>query len=250
MSPDYLIIGAQRSGTTSLYTYLRHNRHIGKARKKEVHFFDFNYDRGMGWYKHHFPTLLAKRSAERRLGGPYITGEASPYYLVNPLVPARVHEALPSVKLIVLLRDPVNRAYSHFQQQRRLGNETSSSFEEAIERETGVLDSESPSSLVYRKFSYLVRGIYVDQLERWLSLFPREQMLILQSEDFFRDPASTEKAVCEFLGIPPRRRAKYPRRSKKRYPELAPATREFLSSHYRDHNRRLYDYLGRDFGWS
>ncbi len=250
MAPDYIVIGAQRSGTTSLYTYLRRNRHVGRSRKKEVHFFDFNYDRGMGWYKHHFPTLLAKRSAERRLDGPFITGEASPYYLVNPLVPERVRAALPSVKLIVLLRDPIQRAFSHFHQQRRLGNETSSSFEEAIERETAVLEREDPSSLAYRKASYLTRGIYVDQLGRWFARFPREQMLILKSEDFFADPAATERAVCEFLGVPPRIHAKYGRGARKRYPDIDASTRAFLATYYREHNQRLHALLGRDFDWT
>jgi hypothetical protein len=249
VSPDYLIIGAQRGGTTSLYWSLCRNPHIGKSRKKEAHFFDLNYDRGMSWYKRYFPTRLARLWAQRRVGKPYLIGEASPYYLVNPLVPARVRDKLPSVKLIVLLRNPVDRAYSHFQQQRGLGNETLS-FEEAIERELSMLEHKSPSSLFYRKFSYLVRGIYVDQLERWHSFFPREQMLILKSEDFFRDPASTERAVCEFLGVPARQGAKYRRTAKRNYPELAPSTREFLSSYYSEHNRRLYEYLGRDFGWS
>jgi Sulfotransferase domain len=250
MSPDYLVIGAQRSGTTALYPYLSRNRHIGRARRKEVHFFDFNYHRGMGWYKYHFPTLRRKRSRERLLGGPFITGEASPYYLVNPLVPARVHKALPSVKLIVLLRNPVERAYSHFHQQRRRGHESASSFEEAIERETAMLEGERPSSLAYRRSSYLARGIYVDQLQRWHALFPREQMLILKSEEFFRDPIATERTVCEFLGMPPRPRAKRVPRGKKWYPPLDPSTREFLSTYYREHNQRLYEYLGRDFGWT
>ncbi len=246
--PDYLIIGAKRAGTSSLYTYLRRNPHVGKAKTKEIHYFDFNYHVGIAWYRFHFPTRFTKASAERRLRGPFLTGEASPYYLFHPLVPGRVRETLPNVKLIALLRDPVTRAYSHYQLQRRYGNEQLS-FEEALEREAERIEGQAERSLAHRNFSYLARGVYVDQLERWFAHFPREQMLVLRSEDLFEQPASVEKAACEFLGIPPRRHAAYRRYNAATYPELAPSTRAFLREYYREPNRRLYEYLGRDFGW-
>jgi hypothetical protein len=248
MLPDYLIIGAGRSGTSSLYTYLRRNRHVGRSSRKEVHFFDFNYHRGLGWYRRHFPTVRRKRSAERRHGPPFLTGESTPYYLLHPHVPQRVHETLPSVKLIALLRDPAARAYSHYQLQRGYGNETLP-FEQALERELESVGDGKDPTLAYRNFSYLARGIYADQLERWLSLFPRDQLLVLASEALFRDPASVEQAVCAFLGIPPRRVADYRQYNGLPYPKLSAATREFLSDYYRPHNRRLYELVGQDFGW-
>lgn len=246
--PDFLIIGAQRAGTSSLYSYLRRNPLVGKARRKEIHYFDFKYDRGLDWYRSQFPTVAEKLAAERRVEGEFLTGEASPYYLFHPLVPARVRETLPGVKLIALLRNPVTRAYSHYQLQCRRGNEQLS-FEEAVERESERVREHRDPNRAPRRFSYLARGVYIDQLERWFSHFPAEQILVLRSEDLFEDPASVTETVSAFLGIPARRPRKPRRYYGATYPNLAPSTRALLSDYYREHNRRLYDYLGRDFGW-
>jgi hypothetical protein len=248
MVPDYLIIGAHRAGTSSLYTYLRRNNHVGPASRKEVHFFDFHYHRGLDWYRRQFPSVITKRLAERRHGLPFLTGEATPYYLVHPRAPQRVHETLPSVKLIALLRDPVARAYSHYQQQCRFGNETLP-FEQALEREFDSADEGMDPGLDFRRFSYLERGIYADQLERWLSLFPRDRLLVLSSEDLFHDPSSVERTACAFLRIPPRPVAGYRPYNGVPYAKLATSTRALLSDYYRPHNRRLYELVGRDFGW-
>jgi Sulfotransferase domain len=247
--PDYLIIGAQRAGTSALHRFLYRNAHVGKARWKEVHYFDLNYERGISWYRRHFPTVVTKAWAERRLGGRFVTGEATPYYLFHPLVPARVRETLPGVKLIAVLRDPVARAYSHYQHEYRGGNERLS-FDEALARERERLGAEEHPGDAHRRFSYLARGVYVDQLERWFTLFPREQILVLKSEDLFKRPTRVVAAVCELIGVPPSPRVR-PRRSRPQtYPPLDSSTRASLSEYYREHNERLYELLGRDFGWN
>jgi hypothetical protein len=246
--PDYVIIGAQRAGTSSLYTHLHRNPHVGKAIWKEVHYFDLNYDRGTVWYRRRFPTVLTKAWTERRLRGRFVTGEATPYYLFHPLAPARVRETLPNVRLIALLRDPVARAYSHYQLEYRSGNEHLS-FAEALERQRERIGGEEHPADAHRRFSYLARGIYVDQLVRWFSHFPRGQILVLKSEDLFEDPASVVAGVCEFIGVPPRSPVRPRRYGAGRYPVLDPSTRDYLSEYYREHNRRLYELLGRDFGW-
>ena len=127
--PDFVIIGAQRSGTGRLYGLLTRHPDVERASVKEVHYFDRpdNFRRGIEWYRRRFP---ARRRGSQR----HITGEATPSYLVDPPVPERIAEAVPEVRLIVLLRDPVARAYSHFHMAYRKGNETRS-FEEAVEEE-------------------------------------------------------------------------------------------------------------------
>lgn len=135
-APDFLIIGAQKGGTTSLYTYLcQHPRVVGASRI-EVHFFDLAYDKGWWWYRSHFPVHVFRR------GERIVTGEASPYYIFHPLVPERVRKDLPNVKLVAILRNPVDRAYSHYQHVRRNGREPLS-FEEAIEREPPRTEGEA-----------------------------------------------------------------------------------------------------------
>ena len=163
----------------------------------------------MGWYASRFPTKLTAWSVARRHGTELLTGEASPYYLFHPLVPHRVAEHLPRVKLIALLRDLVGRAYSHYQHEVARGFETLS-FEEAIEAEPARLAGEAERLLaepLYHSFahqhhSYLARGRYHEQLERWRARFDDEQLLVLSSERFFAEPERTFRQVLDFLELP------------------------------------------------
>src|SRR5690348_1015601 len=132
--PDFLIIGTQRGGTTSLYHYLQAHPCIGPASTKEVHFFDMRFHKGLAWYRGHFPSRIDQYAVEQAHGHSLVTGEATALYLFHPHAPKRVAEALPSVKLIVLLRNPVNRALSHYYHAVKHGQETLS-FEEAIQGE-------------------------------------------------------------------------------------------------------------------
>jgi hypothetical protein len=261
--PDFIVIGVQRGGTTSFYRYLTENPCIAPAAVKEMHFFDLRFKNGVHWYRAHFPLFLHKEYAERMRGHNLITGEATPAYLFYPLVPERVARILPRVKLIVMLRNPVDRAYSHYWLQVRVGHE-SLSFEEAVRREPERLReewenvSEAGSQhgddlrhyfRLLGRYSYLSRGLYVDQLQGWGALFPKEQMLILCSEDFYADPAASLQQVCAFLNVPNWELNEYKRYRGGKYPRMNPATREWLIDYYRPHNERLYEYLDMRFDW-
>jgi Sulfotransferase domain len=257
--PDYLIIGAQRAGTTSLHRYLvQHPGVRTMLRTKGVHFFDTAYGRGMSWYASRFPTRLAAWWVARRHGVELRTGEASPYYLFHPQVPARVAEHLPRVKLIALLRDPVVRAYSHYQHEVARGFEPLS-FEEAIEAEPDRLAGETERMLAeprYHSFahqhhSYLARGRYLEQLERWRARFDDRQLLVLSSERFFAEPDHTFGRVLEFLELPAfTPPGGYEKHNGYDYRRMGEAVHRRLVEHYREPNRRLYESLGDDFGWS
>ncbi len=259
--PDFLIIGTQRGGTTALYHYLRTHPCIKPATVTDTHFFERKFHKGLAWYRGHFPTRLERYYAERLRRQALLTGEASSSYLFYPHAPRRVAHILPHVKLIVLLRNPVDRAYSQYFHAVELGHETLS-FEEAIEGEeertarerTKIMRDENYYSDTYMHRSYLSRGIYVDQLRAWMSLFPREQFLILKSEDFYADPVSAFKQVSAFLGLPETE----PRLKKEAYKQYShntyfttmdAALRRRLSAYFEPHNARLYDFLGIDFGW-
>jgi hypothetical protein len=256
--PDYLIIGAQRAGTTSLHRYLvQHPGVRTTLRTKGVHFFDTGYGRGMSWYASRFPTRLTAWWVARRHGVELRTGEASPYYLFHPLVPGRVAEHLPRVKLIALLRDPVQRAYSHYQHEVARGFETLS-FEEAIEAEPARLAGEAERmiaeplyhSFAHQHHSYLARGCYAEQLDRWRACFDDAQLLVLSSERFFRDPGPSFARVLEFLELPAFTPDGYEQHNAHPYRQMGDRVRGRLIEHYREPNRRLYDALGDDFGWS
>ncbi|KON30555.1 hypothetical protein AC482_03600 [miscellaneous Crenarchaeota group-15 archaeon DG-45] len=255
--PDFIIIGGQRCGTTSLYNNLVRHPCVAPAFQKEAHFFDVHFGRGISWYRSLFPTVVSKRWAERVRGGGFATGEASPYYIFHPHAPRRIFEALPGVKLIALLRNPVDRAYSHYSARARRGVEALS-FGEAVEREgerlrgeeERMLEDEGYYSPSHRLFSYLSRGVYVDQLRRWMDLFPRDQLLVLRSEDFFADPGAELGRVTDFLGLPRWEGWEISRFNVGRYREMDAGVRRRLVEFFEPHNRRLYDLLGVDFDWS
>ena len=253
--PDYVVIGGQRCGTTSVFRYLVRHPSIAPASEKEIHFFDLNYSRGLNWYRAHFPLSAQVRYAVRR-GEKIVTGEATPYYLFHPHVPGRVRRHLPHARLIALLRDPVERAYSHYRNEVDYGHE-SLTFEEAIERESErvgpelerMLADEEYVSYAHRHFSYLSRGLYCEQLVRWFSLFPREQMLIVRSEDLFTKTAEVVDDVARFLGLEPYPTGEYRQWNAQQAGDLRPETRRRLVDYFAEPNRRLYELLGTDFGW-
>lgn len=254
--PDFLIIGAQKCGTSSLYRYLIEHPQAAPAARKEVHYFDWEYRRGTNWYRAHFPMAARKLVFRSLTGKRMVVGEASPYYLFHPHAPGRVKALLPDVKLIALLRDPVERTLSAYQHQVRRGREPLS-FEEALAQEAERLRpeiarlerDEDYNSVVHRNLAYLARGIYADQISRWFEIFPREQLLVIRSEDFFTDTTATLTQVLEFLGLPHWKPLAYRRFNAAQYEDMAPATRQGLIEYFAPHNQRLYDLLGRDFGW-
>lgn len=253
--PDFIIIGAQRCGTTSLYRNLVKHPCVVSAFRKEVHFLDNNYTKGILWYRAHFHTTLYKSYKERMYNHTVITGEASPYYIFHPRAPLRAFATVPHAKLIALLRNPVDRAYSHYQYERRIGVETFS-FEKALNKEKERLcneveklrNNEDYYSFNHQHYSYLARGIYVDQLKAWLHFFPREQVLIL-AESFFDDVSAGFDEIIQFLGLPPGEIKDYEKYNIAQYPEMNSNTRDWLHEYFERYNKQLYQLVGKDFGW-
>jgi hypothetical protein len=245
--PDFLILGAQKAGTTALYAYLRWHPGLTGPAWKEVSYFDRHYRRGARWYRGHFPLRPGDR----------VVGEASPGYLFHPLAPSRVKATVPEARLIALLRDPVDRALSHYHHEVALGREPLT-FEQAIEAEPERTRGEEERlsrepdyfSHTWWDYTYLARGRYAEQLERWLAVFPREQLLVLASDELAAEPGQTFARVLEFLGAPGHDLESYPRVYEQSYGEMQPDTRRRLAEYFAEPNRRLYELLGRDFGFS
>lgn len=247
--PDFAVIGAPRCGTSQFHGVLSRHPNVEHAARKEVHYFDRaeNFDRGLEWYRQCFPP---PKNVDGRGS---ITGEATPRYLADPLVPERVARTLPEARFVVLLRNPVDRTLSHYHLLARRGR--AESFEEAVEAEIAWLEQNHydsgatpgpPTSLV-------ITGLYVDHLQRWESFFNRERMLVLSSDDFFERTAETLEQAQDFLGLPRRelnlKSTGSKRGSKYSYEEMKPATRERLEAFFEPYNHRLYEYLDRDLGW-
>jgi hypothetical protein len=249
--PSVLIIGAQKGGTTSLFNYLVRHPDVLAPLTKEIHYFDLHYARGVLWYRGRFPF-------GHRLRHGALTLDASPYYLAHPLAAERAARLLPEVRLIALLRNPVDRALSHYQHEVRGGRE-SLSFAEAIEREPERLAGEEERllndpgyySFNHHRYSYTDRGLYLKQLRRWMAHFPRSRLLVLQSERLFRDPAAADATVQSFLGLRPHRLLRYEPFYQGTYGRAIPADlRARLVELFEPHNRQLYQWLGEEFDWA
>jgi hypothetical protein len=246
--PDFLIIGAQKAGTTALYAYLRRHPAITGPSWKEVSYFDRHYGRGEAWYRGNFPNRVRARGK--------LFGEASPSYIFHPLGPERVKALVPEARLVALVRHPVDRALSHYHHEVALGREPLR-FEDALDAEEDRLRGEEerlaadPSyfSRAWWSHAYKSRGRYAEQLERWLAVFPREQLLILPSADLGGEPERTHTQVLDFLGAAPHRLDAYPRVYERQYEAMSPETRERVAAEFEAPNRRLYELLGRDLGW-
>jgi len=257
MLPGFLIVGAQRGGTTSMYRTLAQHPAILKAvLHKGVHYFDTGYDHSMGWYQGHFPLRARAALARRATGDVPLTFESSPYYMFHPLAAERISRDLPEVKLLVLVRDPVERAYSAHAHELARGYETEP-FERALELEDQRLAGEAERivsepgylSFSHQHHAYLTRGLYADQLERLGQCFGRDRVHVVDSGRFFADPEPVYDGVLEFLGL---RQHGYPvferynARPRSPMPETLRAT---LNEHFLAADERLTSWLGQPPSW-
>jgi hypothetical protein len=247
--PGALVIGGQKCGSSSLYAYLAQHPQLAGvysypayARKrwveKEVHYFnqDSFYERGAAWYRAHFHYP--------RPG--VINFEATPDYLTSARSPSRIHALLPEAKMIVSLRDPVARAFSAYQHTRRL-RLTEKSLRETLDLEF----QQAGDPLAPRQnWDLLRKGRYAESLERWFTLFPREQFHIINFRDLVADPATTVAGIVDFLGLPQAPIDTGHTHNPGRYTEqMDPDLEERLREYFEPHNRRLEALLGYPMGW-
>jgi hypothetical protein len=237
--PDFIILGAQRGGTTSLYRWISTLPSMVPATSKEVHYFDLNYDKGERWYRARFPFARSGR----------VTGEASPYLLYHPLAPERAARDLPpATRFIVVLRDPVQRALSHYWHERRMKAETEL-LADALgledERLVGAEESvrRGERNFDHFHFSYVARGRYAEQLERWFAAVGRHRVLVIESESMFADPGVLGQ-VTEWLGLPPAPGPFPAVNEAQRDEEASPDVVAFLENYFDPYNEELFELLG------
>jgi len=206
--PEFIIIGAQKAGTSSLYSWLTSHPDVLAARNKELHHFDrHNEFEPIGPYLRSFPSELTLKALRMKRGRVVVTGEATPYYLFHPFAPGRVHYHLPDIKLVAILRDPVERAVSHYWMQANRGLEkltlenALAAESDRIEPELNKVERGEEPGVELQLRSYLARGHYANQLERWFDLFPRSQLRVLQFELLVADPARVYREVLDYVGV-------------------------------------------------
>lgn len=243
--PDAMIIGALKCGTSSLHDCLAQHPHVIAPLHKEVQYFDSNLGHGERWYRANFG----------KVGERGLNLEHSPHYLFHPEVPARARALVPDAKLIVLLRNPVRRAYWHYWHERDTRHETLT-FEEAIAAEPQRLAdgqaklARGERSAAHQHFSYLARGRYAEQVRRWLQHYPRERLLVLRFEDLAANPTAVLERTLGHLGLPSLgTRIRLEPSNTRRYPAMAPATAEKLKAYFGPYNTELETLLGTPLGW-
>ena len=252
--PDFIVIGSQKSGTTSLFTYLGQHPHISLPFKKELHFFDGgldpkidNFEKGEAWYSSHFQFRKNKDSHNK-------TFDSTPLYIFNHLAPSRIFRSLPNVKLIVVLRNPTERAISHYFHSKRKGHEwlpIMEALHKEDERLSPVIKKYNFKSEAFIHHSYKSRGLYKYQIERYLEYFNRQQMLIISSDDLFDKTEYTLRNVFGFVGVEPgiRIRDLSPQNIGDNKREVDPDVYSYLNDFFFPHNQELYRLLGKSFDW-
>lgn len=257
--PGLLICGGQRCGTTSLYRALaQHPAALKPICHKGVHYFDTAYERGLAWYRAHFPTRAAVRRIADHTGSAPIAFESSPYYLYHPLAARRFARDLPGVKVIVLVRDPVERAWSHHAHEVARGFEDITDFAAAVDAEDERLRGQEDRlsadpghySFGHQHHAYTARGRYTDYLEPLAATVGRERVLVLDSGEFFARPEDTFERALRFLGLPWIGDFTFARHNARGRPSpMSPALRARLTEHYEPYDDRLADWLGGTPSW-
>lgn len=252
--PEIIVIGAQKAGTTSLFYYLSQNPGLVPSVKKEVHYFDGGLDpehddflRGEGWYKAHFPkSNQIKNSA--------IPFEATPSYLFHPDVPQRIHQLIPEVKMIVLLRNPTDRAISQYFHEKRKGREKLpilDAFEMEEERLKPILDNRDYKNSAFFRYSYKLRGLYFEQLTRYFNYFDRNQFLILNSEFFFSQTKTALEIIFNYIGVgfDPEQYDLGAKHVSKNKETIDQEVYSYLDNYFKSQNEKLFELLGEKYSW-
>jgi hypothetical protein len=256
MTPSFLICGGQRCGTTSLYRALAAHPVVLKAvLHKGVHYFDTSYQRGMNWYRGHFPLQRNADKVAEKYGVPAKTFESSPYYMYHPQAAARIARDLPYAKIVVLVRDPVERAYSQHAHEVARGFEPELDFGNALALEPARLHRQEEKlaqdpeyySFAHQHHAYRARGEYPRYLATMAQHVGRERIHVVESERFFREPERTYDEVLHFLGLPLNlERPPFERHNARpRKSDMDASIRRDLTAHFADHDEALINWLGR-----
>ena len=242
--PDFLIIGAAKCGTSSLYYYLSHHPQVLFPHKKEIDFFWKKFQYGIDWYLAQFPSISDRRD--------FITGEASTNYLRFPIVAQRIKQYFAQTKLIVLLRNPIERAVSWHHHKLKSGL-TTGTFAEAVTKEMKQLETFSEEDIIQKGHhnpDNILGSLYLYKLKAWMELFDREQFCLIKSEDFYTNPAKIMKKVYGFLSLKDRPLAEYPRVNVGSYSPISDELRQTLADYFQPHNQKLEDYLNIKLDWN
>lgn len=248
--PDFLIIGSQKAATTTLFSYLRDNNQVAPPVVKETHFFNMNYNRGFNYYRSFFPLFNSRKA----------TFEATPDYLDHPLAPQLCNKHLSSLKLIVALRNPISRAFSHFNfvqsynaAERKITFEQGLALEqERMQKAFKLMPQDRYNSArMFSNYGYLRKGLYYKHISNWLKYFSIDQFHFIEFNELRNDTNKVLKGLCEFLELPFEPVKQLQARNKVHYKNtMAPETAEQLNNYYREPNEQLFELISKEYSWN
>ncbi len=257
MAPGFVLAGGQRCGTTSLFrALLEHPAILGPVHHKGINYFDINYDRGPDWYQGHFPLRSVASLRTRRADEEAMTFDASGYYMYHPAAADRLASDLPGIKVMVMLRDPVERAFSAYKHEFARGFETET-FEGALALEDERVEPElirmagdpGYASFAHRHQSYRRRGYYAEQIERFTSRLGRDRVLVVDSEMFFSQPLQEYRRITEFLELQPYEPTRFDQWNARPGSPMSEQTRGQLRDAFAPHDAALQTLLGHAPSW-
>ena len=259
--PDCIIIGAQKAGTTSLYDNLGMHPNVWLPDCREINYFNANYGRGLGWYKARFPSKYVKFYEKQVASKPFITLESTPIYFIDINAPKRIKITLPDIKLIFLLRNPIDRAFSHWKMNKRRGFE-SLDFEQALVEEDARIEKDiqsmhsNPNFLLNNTcqlslYSYCYRGLYFRRIQSWLETFSPSQILTIISEELWQKDGKEFNRTLDFLGLPAEDTITFKKTygSSRNNLKISNEIRLHLEKTFEEDINLLEQYLGRKTNW-
>ena len=242
--PTFFIAGAQKAGTTSLYQFMVENKYVNQTEEKEIYFFNNleNYRKGERWYRAWFP-LSSRRP----------TCDATANYFESAEAPERIRTHYPNAKIIILLRNPVERAFSHYKMAKKYGFEKLS-FEDALQREDERLTYEKEQrpeehTYLYQRLGYRTKGMYSEQLKYWLTTFPKEQLHIVISEELFANPEKECRKVLDFLNFDTHPKVPLRQANAGSHEDMPETVRRELLEFYAPYNAELSEMLNKELNW-
>ena len=251
--PDFLVIGVGRSGTTSLYYYLDQHPSIVKSSYDEIGFFDDNFHLGLSWYRSMFTTIFTKFLIKLKTKY-FMTYEVTPWYVRRPWTARRIKKIFPNIKLIIVLRNPIDRTYSHYHLSTQ--NDEKRDFKVVIKED---MKNISQWNITEKNDSYFsnqvqnskpARGFYYEQIIPWFELFSKEQIMIISSEDLASKTQSTLREIFSFLELPIYDIKNTEKVNVSKYSKMDQETRNLLIDFFRPYNEKLFEYLNREFDWN
>ena len=250
--PDFFVIGPGRTGTTSLYHYLDQHPSLSKSAYDELGFFDVNFHLGLNWYRSLFPSIFTKFRIKLKTHF-FMTYDVTPSYVRRPWIARRIKKLFPDSKLIIVLRNPVDKTYSHYYLSKKFGE--TRTFEEVIKEEMNdILDWDVDSKddnyfATTVEKSTLARGFYVEQLPIWFEQFSKNQILIISSEDLASNTKKTMNDIFRFLNLPEYTIPNIDKVNVSKKSKMNLETRKILINFFKSYNEQLYRFLNQSFDW-